>query len=280
VEPVLLSMFMKQVIKRVSKGMGKAASNLSKAEALNDLGMALINELSIETMEDLDATTRDQDTLFDIEAVLKKWLEKWNSSKETENRRNALLARALLKQMRVELPKSLRGEQHICGEGSERYPGMPMIENGDGAWELTRMVPPGTVYFYYTFHREGSVVAVAKKDDLTTSRLDALHAGMAAAYSNRLGNMWKSLGQPKAAQEAASEGDKAGKRRPMLLKAKLEKMRGQLNASATTTTAKAAMIDRQVRMEYRSILICCMPKIMLRWHRLTLLALYPILVCV
>ena len=251
VEPVLLSMFVKQVI----EGMGQAAGNLSKSEALNNLGMALINELGIETMADLDATTRDQDTLFDIEAVLKKWLEKWNSSNKGTDTPNPLLARALLKRIRAELPKSLRGEQHICGEGSERYPGLPMIENGEGDWELTRMVPPGTVYFYYTFHhQEGSVVAVAKKDDLTTSRLDALHAGMAAAYSNRLGNMWKSLGQPKAAQEAAPQSGKAGKKgRPMLLKAKLDKMRGQLNASATSTTAKAAMVKRQVRPESRSI---------------------------
>ena len=72
----------------------------------------------------------------------------------------------------------------------------------------------------------------------------ALHAGMAAAYSNRLGNMWRSIGQPKAAIESAAGAPAKG--RPMLLKARLDKVRGQLNASATTSAAKAVQVDRQV----------------------------------
>ena len=248
VEPVPLSVFVKQVIQR----LGSAGSALEvKAEATNDLGVKFMNELGIETMADLDAATRDPDTLFVIEDVLNRWLEKWKVirhavSKEGESRQSSRRnsGRALLKQLRLELPKNMGRDVHICGDGKERYPGKPMVETDDGAWELTRMVPPGTVFYYFTFQRAGSKVAVAKKDDLTNSRLDTLHAGMAAAYSNRLGNMWRSIGQPKAAIESAAGAPAKG--RPMLLKARLDKVRGQLNASATTSAAKAVQVDRQV----------------------------------
>ena len=75
------------------------------------------------------------------------------------------------------------------------------------------------------------------------------HAGMAAAYSNRLGNTWKSLGKQAATDNGVSNNPLKKSGGPMLLKSRLDKLRGQLNASATSAKAKASIVNRKVRQQ-------------------------------
>ena len=240
VEPIALSDFMKTMVLKVA-ALGK--SSISNAE-LADLGMRMMNDLGIGTMADLDASLRDHDTLFDTEGIFNSWIEKWRAA---ASRSSINIGRSLLRRIRDELPFHLGPEQHLSGDGTERYPGGPMTQNEEGDWKVSRMLPPGTAFYYFTFQRGESRVAVATKDDLTAARLDALHAGMAAAYSNRLGNTWKSLGNQAATDNGVSNPPLKKSGGPMLLKSRLDKLRGQLNASATSAKAKASIVNRKVR---------------------------------
>ena len=104
-----------------------------------------MNELGIETMADLDAATRDPDTLFVIEDVLNRWLEKWKVI------RHAVSKEGESHNRRVETagePSScgwscqrIWDDVHICGDGKERYPGKPMVETDDGAWNSLEWSP-------------------------------------------------------------------------------------------------------------------------------------------